>query len=159
MTGVQTCALPILPGMLKEKILALLKSLPQRPRSRLVPLPEAAERFCTELSEPSVFAEGSLIEALLKKIRDETGLILKPEDFKREVLSPHLFMNVKVVDEQGRHLGQGRSLGALKSTWGTKARGAFQALAQWKQTPTSTDRKSTRLNSSHMSESRMPSSA
>ena len=43
-----------------------------------------------------------------------------------------------VVDEQGRHLGQGRSLGALKSTWGTKARGAFQALAQWKQTPTST---------------------
>ena len=128
----------LVPGMLKEKILALLKSLPQRPRSRLVPLPEAAERFCTELSELSVFAEGSLIEALLKKIRDETGLILKPEDFKREVLSPHLFMNVKVVDEQGRHLGQGRSLGALKSTWGTKARGAFQALAQWKQTPTST---------------------
>ena len=125
----------LVPGMLKEKILALLKSLPQRPRARLVPLPETAQRYCTALSEPDVFGEGSLLEVLLKKIRDETGLMLKADDFKREVLNPHLFMNLKVVDEQGRHLGLGRSLGALKAEWGTKARGAFQALAQWKDTP------------------------
>ncbi len=29
----------LVPGMLKDKIQALLKSLPQRPRSRFVPLP------------------------------------------------------------------------------------------------------------------------
>ncbi|HWU81183.1 MAG TPA: MlaE family lipid ABC transporter permease subunit, partial [Caulobacter sp.] len=42
-------------GMLKDKIQALLKSLPQRPRSRLVPLPESAARLAEELSAPEVF--------------------------------------------------------------------------------------------------------
>ena len=32
-------------GMLKDKIQALLKSLPQKPRARLVPLPESAARL------------------------------------------------------------------------------------------------------------------
>jgi ATP-dependent helicase HrpA len=32
----------LVPGMLKDKVQALLKSLPQRPRSRFVPLPESA---------------------------------------------------------------------------------------------------------------------
>jgi ATP-dependent helicase HrpA len=38
-------------------------------------------------------------------------------------------MNFKVVDEHGRQLGTGRNLGALKAELGSKARGAFQALA------------------------------
>ncbi|MEP6740698.1 MAG: ATP-dependent RNA helicase HrpA, partial [Caldimonas sp.] len=33
----------LVPGMLKDKLVALAKTLPQRPRSRLVPLPEYAE--------------------------------------------------------------------------------------------------------------------
>ncbi len=37
-------------GMLKDKIQALLKSLPQKPRARLVPLPESAARLAEELS-------------------------------------------------------------------------------------------------------------
>ena len=36
----------LVPGMLKDKVLALLKSLHQRPRSRLVPLPDYADEFC-----------------------------------------------------------------------------------------------------------------
>jgi len=45
------------------------------------------------------------------------------------MLSPHFFMNFRVVDEHGRQLGTGRNLGALKSELGAQARGAFQALA------------------------------
>jgi ATP-dependent helicase HrpA len=45
------------------------------------------------------------------------------------MLSPHLFMNFRVVDEHGRQLGTGRNLGALKAELGAQARGAFQALA------------------------------
>jgi len=45
------------------------------------------------------------------------------------MLSAHFFMNFRVVDEHGRQLGQGRNLGALKAELGSKARGAFQALA------------------------------
>jgi ATP-dependent helicase HrpA len=119
----------LVPGMLKDKIQALLKSLPQRPRSRFVPLPESAARLAAELSVPEVFGTGGLTEVLLKKARDETSLDIKRSDFKLDMLSAHFFMNFRVVDEHGRQLGQGRNLGALKAELGSKARGAFQALA------------------------------
>ncbi|WP_228763474.1 ATP-dependent RNA helicase HrpA [Limnohabitans sp. 2KL-27] len=122
----------LVPGLLKDKIQALLKSLPQRPRSRFVPLPESATRLAAELSAPELFGAGSLTDVLLKKVRDETSLDVKRGDFKHEMLSPHLFMNLLVVDEHGRQLGMGRNLGALKGELGAKARGAFQALAQLK---------------------------
>ena len=122
----------LVPGLLKDKIQALLKSLPQRPRSRFVPLPESAMRMAAELTVPELFGNGSLTDVLLKKARDETSLDIKRTDFKHEMLSPHLFMNLCVVDEHGRQMGMGRNLGALKGELGAKARGAFQALAQLK---------------------------
>ncbi len=119
----------LVPGMLKDKIQALLKSLPQRPRSRFVPLPESAARLALRLSVPEVFGHGSLTEALLKHVREETGLDIRRSDFKLDMLSPYLFMNFRVVDEHGRQLGHGRHLATLKAELGSKARGAFQALA------------------------------
>ena len=118
----------LVPGMLKDKIQALLKSLPQRPRSRFVPLPESAARLAAELP----FAQGGLTDTLLKAVRDASSLDVKRTDFKLDMLSPHLFMNLQVVDEHGRQLGMGRNLAALKAELGAQARGAFQALASLK---------------------------
>jgi ATP-dependent helicase HrpA len=118
----------LVPGMLQAKVLALLKSLPQKPRARLVPLPQAAERFCDE----TPFAQGGLLDVLMAAVRERTQLPLTRADFKQEMLSPHLFMNLRVVDEHGRQLGMGRHLAALKTELGAQARGAFQALAALK---------------------------
>src|SRR5206468_832245 len=123
------------PGMLKDKVQALLKSLPQKPRSRFVPLPEAAVRIAQELSVPQRYGHGSLTDALLKLVRDETSLDVKRTDFKLDMVPAHLFMNFRIVDEHGRQLGMGRNLGALKAELGAKARGAFQALAGLKVVP------------------------
>ena len=119
----------LVPGMLRDKILALLKSLHQRPRSRFVPLPDNATRIAGVLGMPESFGHGSLTDALLRLVRKETSLDVQRGDFKLDTLSPHLFMNFRVVDEHGRQLGTGRSLGALKAELGAQARGAFQALA------------------------------
>ncbi len=119
----------LVPGMLKDKIQALLKSLPQKPRARLVPLPDSAEKLAATLTAPERWAQGSLTDALLKEVRQITGLDVKRADFKLEMLQPHHFMNLRLVDEHGRQLAQGRNLPALKAEWGSKARGAFQALA------------------------------
>jgi ATP-dependent helicase HrpA len=119
----------LVPGMLQAKIHALIKSLPQRPRSRLVPLPDSAARLYTALSEPAAFGASSLVDALLKICRDSTGVDIKRTDFKLDMLSPHLFMNFKVVDEHGRQMGAGRNLAALKAELGSQARGAFASLA------------------------------
>ena len=118
----------LVPGMLKDKVLALVKSLHQRPRSRLVPLPDYAAEFC----ELTPFAQGNLMEALLKAVRDRTQLAVQRNDFKLETLQPHLFMNFRLVDEHGRQLAMGRHLATLKAEWGGQARSAFQALASLK---------------------------
>jgi len=122
----------LVPGMLNQKVHALLKTLHQKPRSRLVPLPESAARLTEALSADTVFGSGSLVDALLKMVRDATQVDVKRADFKLDMLPPHLFMNFRVVDEHGRQLGHGRNLGALKAELGSQARGAFQALAALK---------------------------
>ncbi|MCV2363713.1 ATP-dependent RNA helicase HrpA [Paucibacter sp. DJ1R-11] len=118
----------LVPGMLAQKITALLKSLHQRPRSRLVPLPD----FVAEFIASNPFAQGALVEVLLKAVKERSQLAVQRNDFKLEQLQPHLFMNFRVVDEHGRQLGQGRNLAALKSELGGQARSAFQALAALK---------------------------
>jgi ATP-dependent helicase HrpA len=119
----------LVPGMLKDKIQALIKTLHQRPRSRLVPLPESASKMAETLNVPEVFGHGSLVEAVLKLVRLATAVDVARADIKVDMLSPHFFMNFRVVDEHGRQLGTGRNLGALKAELGAQARGAFQALA------------------------------
>lgn len=119
----------LVPGMLKDKVQALLKSLPQKPRSRFVPLPESAARIAETLNAPERFAHGGLTDALLKLVRDQTSLDVKRTDFKADMVPAHLFMNFRIVDEHGRQLGMGRNLAALKAELGAQARGAFQALA------------------------------
>jgi ATP-dependent helicase HrpA len=115
----------LVPGMLKEKVVALAKTLPQRPRSRLVPLPEYAAQFIDE----TPFGEGSLLVALTAHASRRTGLALQRADFKHEQLGPHLLMNLRVVDEHGRQLGESSRLAELKGELGAQARSAFQALA------------------------------
>ena len=122
----------LVPGMLKDKVQALLKTLHQRPRSRLVPLPDTAARMAEVLNAAERFGAGSLVDALLKLVREATALDIVRADIKVDMLPAHFFMNIRVIDEHGRQLGQGRNLGALKAQWGSQARGAFQALAALK---------------------------
>ena len=115
----------LVPGMLKDKLVALAKTLPQRPRSRLVPLPDYADGFI----ERHPFGEASLVDVLVADVRTRSGLEIKAADFKHEQLAPHLLMNLRVVDEHGRQLGESRRPAQLKAELGAQARTAFQALA------------------------------
>ncbi len=128
----------LVPGMLKDKVLALAKSLHQRPRSRLVPLPDYVADFIADIDTAQGFGSGSLVDALLKHVRGRTQLDVKRGDFKIEQVPAHLFMNFRVVDEHGRQLGTGRNLATLKAELGSQARTAFQALAQLKVSATVT---------------------
>jgi ATP-dependent helicase HrpA len=122
----------LVPGMLKDKVVALLKSLHQRPRSRLMPLAEFADGFIAAVNASQAFGGASLLDTLLKAVRDKTQLDIKRADFKLEQVSPHLFMNFRIVDEHGRQLEIGRNLAGLKAQLGGQARSAFQALAALK---------------------------
>ena len=91
----------LVPGMLKDKVVALVKTLPQRPRSRLVPLPEYAEAF---IADAAVRRRRPGRRAAAHA-RERTGLTLKRADFKHEQLA------AAPADEPARRRRAGRQLG------------------------------------------------
>lgn len=119
----------LVPGMLKEKVHLLLKSLPQKLRRHCVPLPDYAAEFCDRIVERIAFGKGNLLEAVIADIREQTGIATRTGDFKLETLPAHHFMNFKIVDEHGRQLEMGRNLAGLQAEFGGQARESFQRLA------------------------------
>ena len=120
----------LVPGMLKEKVHLLLKSLPQKLRRHCVPLPEYAAGFCERMDERKLFGKGALIDALIADVREQLTIVIKTSDFKQETLPAHHAMNFKIVDEHGRQLEMGRNLGSLQAEFGGQAREQFQKLAE-----------------------------
>ncbi|GAA5236343.1 ATP-dependent RNA helicase HrpA [Verticiella sediminum] len=119
----------LVPGMLKEKVHLLLKSLPQKLRRHCVPLPDYAagfyERHFDEARQPA----RSLVETLIDDIRGQTQVRVAVTDFKPETLPAHLFMNYRLLDEHGRMLAMGRNLAQLRSEHGREAQATFQKVA------------------------------
>ncbi|MGJ7913907.1 ATP-dependent RNA helicase HrpA [Massilia sp. LXY-6] len=120
----------LVPGMLKEKVQLLLKSLPQKLRRHCVPLPDYAASFFDRNQDPVRFGRGDLIDALIADIHQHTSARVLTTDFKLETLPAHLFMNFKVVDEHGRQLDMGRNLATLQAELGGQARQSFQRMAE-----------------------------
>jgi ATP-dependent helicase HrpA len=120
----------LVPGMLKEKVQLLLKSLPQKLRRHCVPLPDYAAGFCDRIHQRKGFGKGNLLDAVMADVREQTGVVVKSSDFKFETLPAHHFMNFKVIDEHGRQLEMGRNLAGLQAQFGDKAREQFQRLAE-----------------------------
>ncbi len=120
----------LVPGMLKEKVHLLLKSLPQKLRRHCVPLPEYAARFVERIEAAGTFGRGDLIDVLIGDIHAQTGVRVVSTDFKLETLPAHLSMNFKVIDEHGRQLDMGRNLATLRAELGGQARQSFQKMAE-----------------------------
>ncbi|KFI06976.1 ATP-dependent RNA helicase HrpA [Massilia sp. BSC265] len=120
----------LVPGMLKEKVHLLLKSLPQKLRRHCVPLPDYAANFFERHQDPLRFAKGDLVDALIDDIHMHTSARVLTTDFKLETLPAHLFMNFKVIDEHGRQLDMGRNLATLQAELGGQARESFQKMAE-----------------------------
>jgi ATP-dependent helicase HrpA len=120
----------LVPGMLKEKVHLLLKSLPQKLRRHCVPLPDYAAGFFERHQDPLRFAKGDLVDALIDDIHAHTSARVLTTDFKLETLPAHLFMNFKVIDEHGRQLDMGRNLATLQAELGGQARQSFQKMAE-----------------------------
>ena len=105
----------LVPGMLKDKVLALVKSLHQRPRSRLVPLPDYAAEFCARRTVRARRADRRAAEAGARA-HAVGGAAQRLQ--ARPACRAHLFMNFRVVDEHGRQLAHGPQPGGAEGRVG-----------------------------------------
>jgi ATP-dependent helicase HrpA len=111
--------------LLKEKVKALAKSIPQRLRHKLGALDEFAGAFCAAVP-PSDMPLGN---ALLRFIRQELNLDVPADAIRPDSAPPHLQMNFRVLDDSGRQLGMGRNLAELKRELGEKTESILQQEA------------------------------
>lgn len=113
----------LVPGMIREKLTYLVKSLPKTIRRVCVPVPE----FVTGFLEHDA-AGRELLPALAAYITQRSGLKVAVSDWS-EPLPPHLRMNFRVVDEAGRELAMGRDWLALKHQLGQAAQLTFRSAS------------------------------
>jgi ATP-dependent helicase HrpA len=115
----------LVPGMLREKIVALLRTLPKPIRRRLVPAPDWAAACADRLA----FRQGTLGAALATQIHRLAGVEIPPDAWRPDDVPPHLRMNVRVVDAAGKTVAAGRDLDALRQSLSGSARRAFTKAA------------------------------
>lgn len=98
------------PGLRRELVIALIKSLPKPMRKHFVPAPNFADAVLAAMTPLS----GELLCQIEKHLRRMTGVTVPREQWDWSALATHLLMRFCVLDANGGVLAQGRDLAAIK---------------------------------------------
>ncbi|MBI4633815.1 MAG: ATP-dependent RNA helicase HrpA [Deltaproteobacteria bacterium] len=97
------------PGLLREKVMALLRGLPKEYRKKLQPLNQTCDVILREMAQ-----EGPLPTALGRFIFKTYGVDIPANLWPVEELEEHLKLRYAVVDGSGKELAAGRDIGVLR---------------------------------------------
>ncbi|MFM7842717.1 MAG: DUF3418 domain-containing protein, partial [Planctomycetota bacterium] len=106
----------IVPGMLAEKIEALVRSLPKTLRRELPPAADLARRAASEFP----YAVGSLLTNVAQWLSRLSSQPIRSTDFQLDKIPYYLFLNLRVIDREGKVLARGRDLGHLQKQLGIR---------------------------------------
>lgn len=122
----------LVPGLLREKCIQLVKGLPKEKRKRLVPVPDYIDKALAQLlTHPQQQPDNvDLLDSLSRCLASLGGVALDRDDWALEKLDDYYRMNVRVVDAQGRLLQQGRDLGELIERFRTDTRQSISSSEQ-----------------------------
>jgi ATP-dependent helicase HrpA len=110
-----------------------MKSLPQRLRSQLVPLPESVTAFLDEaMKVPGMqdlsTVKAPLVDVLMAYLNERRTMAVRREDFDTARLPVYLTMNVRVVDADGQELTMSRDFTAIRAEFAEQSRTVFSTL-------------------------------
>jgi len=114
------------PGLLQQKVTALIKSLPKPLRRMLVPAPDTAARIAQRLR----YGEGEILWAVADALSRECGQRIRPQDFQIASLPRELQMNIRVVDADREPIAAGRDLDELRRQVGGELAKTLAAAAE-----------------------------
>ena len=111
----------LVPGMERELITLLLKSLPKAWRNRVVPVPDFVSQFQGSLPDRATALPAALLAFLAARMAEAPPADL----FSAIELPAHLRVGIVVVDAAGQELATGRDLAALRAQLGQAAQLSF----------------------------------
>jgi len=101
----------LVPGLLEQKVLALIRALPKHLRRHFVPAPDTAKLVFSDLE----FARGDLLTGVASRLSQLGGERFDSREFDLSTLADHLKFNIRVVDDQRKTVIEGRDLKALRA--------------------------------------------
>ncbi|MGE8541444.1 MAG: ATP-dependent RNA helicase HrpA [Acinetobacter sp.] len=121
-----------IPGWREDLIEALLKALPKDKRRNLVPIPDTARKLSARID--AMHLQQHIFSFLAFQLRGDQ---VSEKDFSFERIEQYLLPLIKVLDEKGRVIEQGRDLSELKARCRTEThspvkqlKGEFQAFPE-----------------------------
>ncbi len=119
----------LVPGLLEEKVTALIKSLPKELRRLFVPVNDVLPQILTQLK----YGEGSLTEQLAVALRRVSGEHVPVTAFEEARLPDHLRINIRMVDDEGTVIQESRDLAELQRGVRSQVASAPQTISekQW----------------------------
>ncbi|MEN8166589.1 MAG: ATP-dependent RNA helicase HrpA, partial [Pseudomonadota bacterium] len=115
----------LVPGLLRERVIGLLRGLPKSLRRSFVPVPDYADA-CLKGLEAS---DRPLVQVLGERLKQMTGVHIPEDAWSEAGLPDHLRMQLRVVDEQGKTLGISRRLAEVKQIAAKKGQSRPHQLA------------------------------
>lgn len=103
----------LVPGLLRQKMVELIRSLPKQLRRNFVPAPNFADA-CFDALNPG---ENNLTHAMSAHLRKMSGIEIPYDAWQAQNLPEYLFMNYRVLASDGKILDESRDLAALQQKY------------------------------------------
>jgi len=114
----------LVPGLLRDKVIALIKNLPKPQRRVLTPVPQFADAALERLRDSY---PAPLLPALAGALQAMTGIEIEVASFDESLLPDYLRFRVQVTDENGQCIAVERDLLELQRQFGQQAKHQFMS--------------------------------
>ncbi|MFC3117046.1 ATP-dependent RNA helicase HrpA [Cellvibrio fontiphilus] len=115
----------LVPGMLREKCINLIKSLPKNLRKHFVPVPDVVDKILAVLAPDNK----PLSEALGVQLKRLTGVDIPKEAWLETSVDDYYRFNIHVVDDKGKIIASGRDLAPLRDKYRERVQQNIQSAA------------------------------
>ncbi|MES2823948.1 MAG: ATP-dependent RNA helicase HrpA [Pseudomonadota bacterium] len=115
----------LVPGMLRDKCINLVKGLPKNLRKHFVPVPDVVDKALSGMAPDNK----SLTEVLALQLKRQTGIDVPKEVWLGINVDNFYIFNIKVVDEKGKLLASDRDLTKLREKYRERVQQDIQSAA------------------------------
>lgn len=115
----------LVPGMLRDKCIGLVKSLPKHLRKHFVPVPDVVDKALAVMAPDNK----PLTDALALQLKRQTGVEILPDAWQQDNIDSFYRFNLKVMDDRGKCIASGRDLAELRERYRAQVQQNIQSAA------------------------------
>lgn len=115
----------LVPGFIKDKIIALIKSLPKTLRKSFVPAPDYAQAFLESIQDQ----QSDLLSLLSKHLLRMTGVKVAVSQWQEQSIPEYLKMKFSLVDDNHHEIAVNKDLHELQTNHSNQIKQTFQKVS------------------------------